>query len=61
MCMYNDVDTIIAKARYTTSLPTLISNFCYWSVLTGLVFGEGISFYPSGLYASAFIHQVATK
>ena len=62
--MYNEVDTNIAKARYTTSLPTLISDFCYWSVLTGLVFGEGISFYqkhitPKGLYASAFIHQVA--
>ena len=57
--MYNGVDTIIAKARYTTSLPTLISDFYYWSGLTGLVFGEGISFYPSRLYASAFIHQVA--
>ena len=45
--MYNEVDTIIAKARYTTSLPTLISDFYYWSVLTGLVFGEGISFYSS--------------
>ena len=45
--MYNGVDTIIAKARYTTSLPTLISDFYYWSVLTGLVFGEGISFYSS--------------
>ena len=43
--MYNEVDTIIAKARYTTLLSTLISDFCYWLVLTGLVFGEDISFY----------------
>ena len=42
--MYNEVDTIIAKARYTTSLPTLISDLYYWSVLAGSVFGEGISF-----------------
>ena len=48
--MYNEMDTVIAKARYTTSLPTLISYFYYWSVLTGLVFGEGV--YP-------FLHQVA--
>ena len=34
-CIYNEMDTVIAKARYTTSLPTLISDFCYWSVLTG--------------------------
>ena len=45
--MYNEMDTVIAKAKYTTSLPTLISDFYYWSVLTGLVFGEGISFYSS--------------
>ena len=45
--MYNEVDTVIAKARYATSLPTLISDFYYWSVLTGSVFGEGISFYSS--------------
>ena len=52
--MYNEVNTIIAKARYTTSLPTLISDFYYWSVLTGLVFGKGISFYSSSGYNFSF-------